>query len=77
MLKSRYVVAVDVGETGALALIDPQRQVVVAPDHPGHRHAVGHDPPASLEQRCGPRVLVAEPCVLGVLELADPHPVNA
>ena len=45
------LVAVDVGEVGALALGDPQRQVVVAADHPGHRDAVGHDPPAALEER--------------------------
>lgn len=51
--------AVDVGEAAAVAVGDEQRQVVIEPRHPRHRHAVGHRAPSTLGQRGGaPRAAV-------------------
>src|SRR2546430_1243283 len=69
------VVTVDVGERGAVATVDVDRQVVVR-GHPRHRRPVRHVRGGAGKELERPRPLGTEPRELGVVQLAYPVPIE-
>ena len=69
------VVAVHVGERGAVATVHVDRQIVVR-GHPRHRCPVRHVRLGAGQELKRLRPLGAEPRELGVVQLADPVPIE-
>ena len=69
------VVAVDVGERRTVATVDVNRQIVVG-GHPRHRCPVRHVRGGAGQELDRPGPLGAEPRELGVVQLADPVPIE-